>query len=230
MRINKTIFFVFFLSINVQSASFDCAKATTKHEKSICFDAELSELDSQMAAAYKKALIDDPDGAKELKIKQRQWLNKIQNSDSGDSYVSTIEELKNAYKLKIIELKGALENINSIEADEYLVEIIADEEVKCTDEEDFSSEGHVDVGQDVVGAYTFFYDDFLMVRIGYDYAVEGESGMAIQKLAESNILIKLDAIICPKLKDDSGKLYLQGGSRLKIKKIQDQKSKAGTRK
>ena len=40
----------------VHSASFDCAKATTKIEKVICANPKLSELDEKLSALYKKVL------------------------------------------------------------------------------------------------------------------------------------------------------------------------------
>lgn len=55
------------------AASFDCAKAGTMIEKAICGDPALSELDSQLAQAYKGALAttSNKDG---LKAEQKAWL------------------------------------------------------------------------------------------------------------------------------------------------------------
>lgn len=55
------------------AASFDCSKASTKVEKMICADAELSKLDEKLARVYKSALAYVIDPAT-LKIEQGQWL------------------------------------------------------------------------------------------------------------------------------------------------------------
>jgi uncharacterized protein len=39
-----------------RGASFDCAKASTRIEKMICSDGEASDLDGQLARAYRDAL------------------------------------------------------------------------------------------------------------------------------------------------------------------------------
>jgi len=55
------------------AASFDCSKAGTKVEKMICADPELSKLDEDLSAAYKKALKESSDPAT-LKQQQRDWM------------------------------------------------------------------------------------------------------------------------------------------------------------
>lgn len=61
------------ICLQVQAASFDCAKAGTRVEKLICKDKALSLQDDAMHTAYMDALshVADPVG---LKIEQRQWL------------------------------------------------------------------------------------------------------------------------------------------------------------
>lgn len=56
-----------------QAASFDCAKATTKIEKLICADAELSKLDDELNVAYNIAMQDEP-YAENVQQTQKQWL------------------------------------------------------------------------------------------------------------------------------------------------------------
>ncbi len=64
----------------VQAASFDCAKATTKIEKLICADAGLSRLDEELAAAYREALTHARlAGAEEVKQEQKLWLKEYRN-------------------------------------------------------------------------------------------------------------------------------------------------------
>jgi uncharacterized protein len=58
---------------NVQAASFDCAKASTKVEKIICDNPEISMLDDELSASYKTALQDDKQ-ADSIKHAQKQWM------------------------------------------------------------------------------------------------------------------------------------------------------------
>lgn len=64
-----------FFGAPAQAASFDCAKATTKIEKLICADVELSRLDEELAAAYKAALQDEK-RVEPLRQAQKQWIKK----------------------------------------------------------------------------------------------------------------------------------------------------------
>ena len=57
----------------VHSASFDCAKATTKIEKVICANPKLSELHEKLSARYKKALELSP-VPEDSKEQQRAWV------------------------------------------------------------------------------------------------------------------------------------------------------------
>jgi uncharacterized protein len=56
------------------SASFDCTKARSKVEKAICADPELSQLDEDMASAYKIALKTHP-VPESVKARQIEWLS-----------------------------------------------------------------------------------------------------------------------------------------------------------
>lgn len=58
----------------VHAASFDCAKARSAVEKTVCADAALSRLDEDLAAAFKKALAVS-DARPALRDWQRGWLN-----------------------------------------------------------------------------------------------------------------------------------------------------------
>ncbi len=57
-----------------QAASFDCAKATSKVEKMICADAELSKLDVEIAKTYTAALRNNM-STKNIRIMQKHWVN-----------------------------------------------------------------------------------------------------------------------------------------------------------
>ncbi|QNQ11771.1 lysozyme inhibitor LprI family protein [Sphingomonas alpina] len=57
------------------AASFDCAKASTRVEKLICSDPQLSHLDDSLAAAYREALkLWDGRIAAYVKLTQRGWM------------------------------------------------------------------------------------------------------------------------------------------------------------
>jgi uncharacterized protein YecT (DUF1311 family) len=78
--------------------SFNCQNASTKVEKMICSNDELSELDMQLSVVYKKVLAVDPD--KELLKKyQDNWRKNIRDGCTLESCV------KSAYKNRIAELK-----------------------------------------------------------------------------------------------------------------------------
>jgi len=66
------------LSTQATAASFDCNKATTWLEKTVCSNPELSKLDEELAKAYHDALASlSPEGQKETKQYQRQWLKEL---------------------------------------------------------------------------------------------------------------------------------------------------------
>lgn len=60
---------------NAHTASFDCAKASTKVEKLICADRELSELDDRMANAYEWDT-EGGDALPRFRGSQKAWLAK----------------------------------------------------------------------------------------------------------------------------------------------------------
>ena len=66
------------LSTQALAASFDCNKATTWLEKTVCSNPELSKLDEELAKAYHDALASlSPEGQKETKQYQRQWFKEL---------------------------------------------------------------------------------------------------------------------------------------------------------
>jgi len=78
------------------AASFDCEKATTKVEKMICADPELSKLDEDLSVVYSKALKESSDPTI-LKLQQRGWLKERNQCNDlsclGGSYKSRLVEL-----------------------------------------------------------------------------------------------------------------------------------------
>lgn len=86
----------------VAKASFDCTKAGSAVEKMICDSARLSELDVQLAAAYKKAKTKVFD-AEQLLSSQRQWIKQRNLCNVEEclliSYFERLEFLQNDEKL-----------------------------------------------------------------------------------------------------------------------------------
>ncbi len=80
------------------AVSFDCNKAKTPVEYTICNNAELSSLDDQLATRYKEA-IRTTDKKESLKADQRRWLT-IRNN------CNDIECLKDVYINRIGALDG----------------------------------------------------------------------------------------------------------------------------
>lgn len=71
------------LPVAAPAASFDCSKASTKIEKLICNDKELSRQDESLAKAYRSALSSAQ--AKAARTSQKQWLAKERSSCDNDS-------------------------------------------------------------------------------------------------------------------------------------------------
>jgi len=69
------LLFVVSLSLSCKSQSFDCRKATTAVEKSVCADPRLQQLDTEVAQNYRKALKQVvAEGEKQLVAAQREWV------------------------------------------------------------------------------------------------------------------------------------------------------------
>lgn len=84
---------------NVYAASFNCSKASSKVEKAICADPELSKLDEDMAAAYKEMLKAHP-LPEFIQARQRDWLSLNKYCDAKKFN----ECLKKNYKEQIAKL------------------------------------------------------------------------------------------------------------------------------
>ena len=94
-------FSVIFLSAsNLQAASFDCVKASSKMEKAICSNPELSRLDEKLAEAYKNALSKD----KSIKGAQVAWIK--DTAKCGDDAC-----IRESYTARIKELQGLQQHI-----------------------------------------------------------------------------------------------------------------------
>lgn len=91
------------LSTEANAASFDCKKATTWLEKTVCANLELSKLDEQLDKAYHDALTSlSPEGQAETKQYQRQWLKQLPIRCQSDGC------LKDFYKNRIGRLQHIL--------------------------------------------------------------------------------------------------------------------------
>jgi len=88
---------VFLMVTTAQAANFDCTKASTKVEKMICSNAELSKLDEDLNAAYQSAMQDESQ-AKTVRRVQKEWL-KDRNS------CANITCLKTAYETRVAQLQ-----------------------------------------------------------------------------------------------------------------------------
>jgi uncharacterized protein len=101
------------LSTQATAASFDCHKATTWLEKTVCSNPELSKLDDELAKAYHDALASlSPEGQEETKQYQRQWLKELSPFCKARAQFEfdddTAKCLKNYYEERIKALKGIL--------------------------------------------------------------------------------------------------------------------------
>lgn len=90
------------VSSNAIAASFDCAKAVSVVEKTVCSTPEISQLDDALAAAYKSAQVRSSEKA-QLAREQRLWLAQ-RNACGGDQVC-----IRTAYEARLKALSGAKE-------------------------------------------------------------------------------------------------------------------------
>jgi len=124
---NKNYFFKLVVAIAIafpafaNSASFDCTKASTRIEKSICKDEDLSKLDELLLKNYKQYLkSSNPDDRSSVKKQQRQWLkDRTSKCDSVyqciDTYAKRIKSIKKSTDINVLteELK-TIKNANQL--------------------------------------------------------------------------------------------------------------------
>lgn len=100
------LFLLFIVAPMANSASFDCAHASTNIEKTICSDRELSRLDEELSAAYKSALA-SLDTKKSVTESQRQWISKERNTcEQYTKKTVATSCLKAAYQLRTFMLRS----------------------------------------------------------------------------------------------------------------------------
>ena len=85
------------------AASFDCSKADTPIEKTICAYPELSALDEQLASVYRVATTTAAN-QNQLKQEQRTWLTQVRNKCEDTNCIAL------AYQNRINELTGNTSN------------------------------------------------------------------------------------------------------------------------
>lgn len=89
------------LASPAQAVSFDCVKASTKVEKLICADAELSKLDEELNTAYTDALRDEkPSDA--IRQAQKQWMKDC-------NHCADAACVMHVYELRIQEVSSSIE-------------------------------------------------------------------------------------------------------------------------
>lgn len=100
----KTCIFTIFILLNINivyAVSFDCNKASRASEKAICSNVELSVLDDELNAIYKKILLTNP----ETKSSQREWIQATRICESNAATLNSC--IKSAYinRIAILENK-----------------------------------------------------------------------------------------------------------------------------
>jgi uncharacterized protein len=109
-------------STQATATSFDCKKAASWVEKTVCSNPELSKLDEELAKAYHNAIASlSPEGQKETKQYQRQWLKEISYIKAEyDRYYAKnkeyaryhdkhiVDDLRRAYEKRIEQLQQIL--------------------------------------------------------------------------------------------------------------------------
>lgn len=123
MKLNKAIFLMFFVPFHSYSASFDCSKASTEVEKTICENEWLGTLDEELSFFYSKLReASSQEDSLGLLREQREWLqerNKICESEYnkksclGDRYRKRVNSLKILYEEPLLPSKDDLKKICS---------------------------------------------------------------------------------------------------------------------
>jgi uncharacterized protein len=103
------------VATTADAASFDCGKATSRVERLICADRELSELDDVLATAYKAQLAESP-APEDLRREQRHWLKKRDVCPDSDC-------VRRTYQRRLDDLAALASIPAAILTDEVFVEL-----------------------------------------------------------------------------------------------------------
>ena len=98
-----------FIGFDVNAASFDCSKAGTFIEHTICNDTKLSKLDEELAEAYKNA------GKLADKKEQTAWLKSERNA------CQTAQCLHSAYEKRVQQLRNLSAGSNAASLNKYFI-------------------------------------------------------------------------------------------------------------
>lgn len=106
----------FAIPLTAQSPGFDCAKATTPQEKTICASPELSKADNEMTAAYRAWLDAAPaDSQDAIRQSQRAWLrSRLSDCKPGDNATKFNQCLLDAEQRRTDDLQGMVQHHNGI--------------------------------------------------------------------------------------------------------------------
>lgn len=202
------------LSINANSASFDCAKASTDNEKSICSNTELSDMDSQMSNLYGQALVAAPNKAQYLRGEQRFWLKSLNIVLEGGA--DRTAYLKSAYLDRIRSLQKILSDKPFVAAAEPYVSIPANTANLCEHPIDYRAIGKLDFGKDAVGVFKKFFDGKSFIHLGgYTDGYEKEETLIADISGDTDVFVSLHARLCPLGKGDQYR-YVQDGDIVSI--------------
>lgn len=85
-----TVISIAVYGVNLEAASFDCAKASTPIEKLICSNDYVSQLDEDLGQAYKEALVKYADKKDMIIRQQRNWIKWIRSQCGDPSCLDTL--------------------------------------------------------------------------------------------------------------------------------------------
>lgn len=120
-------------SFGTHAAGFDCNKASTVIEKTICKYPELDELDTQLNRLYNSNISD------ELKKSQRAWIKDVRNTQT------SVKGLISAYKARIAEIESTEEvlPVDDFEPSKPVANAaMPEEETQKTKEDSYDSPAH----------------------------------------------------------------------------------------
>jgi uncharacterized protein len=130
------------------AANFPCEKASSLQEKLICNDSELSKLDDELSAIYKKSLIDKLD-KEQLKQQEKEWLSNERNK------CKDVPCMHRAYKDRISILKK-----NSISVRQYSSKIVFSTYLGGKGDDRANSISVDNAGNMYIGGFTQYGNDF----------------------------------------------------------------------
>jgi uncharacterized protein/uncharacterized membrane protein (Fun14 family) len=114
------------------ATSFDCAKASSFAEKSICTDSSLSHLDEQLNSDYVRALEEVPNKA-QVRRDQRDWLRLRDNCKTGNCLAESMTDRRNALaRTKVVQPTTAPTDRASTRVDQSATALLPNPVVTAT--------------------------------------------------------------------------------------------------